>query len=169
MPIAVIIIIILIINAIAESIQYRLNELILSGATVTDTRTTIEVKISVLKFFPFAISDGDAFTNDLYMDGPAAHIDVSGRIGLATQDYDQRVVVTPRVSSSIPLVGGLAAANPGVGVGLWVADKLFGDKINRITRVQYSIIGSWDDPQVVKVGEDKKVVQEQETVDEPDF
>jgi uncharacterized protein YhdP len=98
----------------------------------------------------FAMSDGNAYTNDLYMDGPAAHIDISGRIGLSEKDYDQTVVVTPQISSSIPLVGGLAAASPGVGVGLWVANKLFGDDINKISRRRYSITGSWENPQITK-------------------
>ncbi|MEJ2379666.1 MAG: YhdP family protein [Gammaproteobacteria bacterium] len=99
----------------------------------------------------FAISDGDAFTNDLYMTGPAAKIDISGRIGLAARDYDETAVVTPQVTSSLPLVGGLAGG-PGVGLGLWVAERMFGKKIDRMSRSYYTITGSWDKPKVERMG-----------------
>lgn len=95
----------------------------------------------------FTIADGDAYTNDLYMEGPAARIDVAGRIGLASEDYDQSALVTPRVSASIPVVGGLAGG-PAVGVGLWVAERMFGKKIDELSRVRYNITGPWRDPQV---------------------
>jgi uncharacterized protein (TIGR02099 family) len=99
----------------------------------------------------FAISEGDAFTNDLYMTGPAAKIDISGRIGLAARDYDETAVVTPRVTSSLPLVGGLAGG-PGVGLGLWLAERMFGKKIDRLSRSYYTITGSWDKPKVERMG-----------------
>jgi len=103
----------------------------------------------------FTIADGDAYTNDLYMAGPSARFDISGRIGLVTRDYDQLVVVTPRVTSSIPVVGGLAGG-PGVGLGLWVAERVFGRKIDELSRVRYTITGSWEDPKVERLGGESK-------------
>ena len=89
------------------------------------------------------------------MAGPAARFDISGRIGLVTRDYDQLVVVTPRVTSSIPVVGGLAGG-PGVGLGLWVAERVFGRKIDELSRVRYTITGSWEDPKVERLGDESK-------------
>ncbi len=100
----------------------------------------------------FTIANGDAYTNDLYMEGPAARVDVAGRIGLAAEDYDQTALVTPRVSSSIPVVGGLAGG-PAVGLGLWVAERIFGKKIDEMSRVRYNITGPWRDPQVKRADE----------------
>jgi uncharacterized protein YhdP len=37
----------------------------------------------------FLLERGDAYTTNLYLDGPAARIDISGRTGLAVNDYDQ--------------------------------------------------------------------------------
>ena len=99
----------------------------------------------------FAIADGEAYTNDLYMVGPAARIEASGRIGLAGRDYDQYVFVTPLVTSSIPVIGGLAGG-PGVGLGLWLAERMFGGEINKLSRVQYTITGSWDNPVIERIG-----------------
>ena len=98
----------------------------------------------------FAIADGDAYTNDLSLEGPAASINISGRIGLASRDYDQTAEVFPHISSSMPIIGGLAGG-PGAAVGLWLADRLLGDQIDKLSRVTYSITGSWDDPRVERV------------------
>ena len=98
----------------------------------------------------FLVSDGDAFTNDLRLESTAAVVEISGRTGLATRDYDQRVVVTARLSSAIPLVGGLAGG-PSVAVGLWLAEKVIGPSINKATQVEYTITGPWDAPVVERL------------------
>ncbi len=89
--------------------------------------------------------DGDAYTNDLTVQGPAAQIVIAGRTGFVSRDYDQLVTVTPLVSSNIPLAGVLAGG-PAVGAALFVAERLFGDRMNRLARYQYQVTGSWDDP-----------------------
>jgi uncharacterized protein YhdP len=33
-----------------------------------------------------------------------------------------------------------------VGAAVFLADRLVGDKFNRITRARYQVSGSWDDP-----------------------
>jgi uncharacterized protein (TIGR02099 family) len=98
----------------------------------------------------FALMDGDAYTNDLTVEGPAARIEISGRTGLARQDYDQLVTVIPHIQSTIPIAGALAGG-PVVGAALLLADKLFARQMEELTsfaRYQYTVTGSWDDPQV---------------------
>lgn len=56
----------------------------------------------------FVIKDGNASTDNLMMDGPAAKVEIKGRVGLAARDYDHRVTVTPRSSTTLPLAGALA-------------------------------------------------------------
>ena len=101
----------------------------------------------------FVIEDGNAYTNDLMVDGPAAKIEISGRIGIAEQDYDELVTVIPYVKTGIPLAGTLAGG-PAVGAVLLVAETLLEDKLgplNRIAKKQYTITGSWDDPVIDKL------------------
>lgn len=101
----------------------------------------------------FSLLDGDAYTNDLVIEGPAAHIEVSGRTGLANQDYDQLVTVIPHVQSTLPLAGAIAGG-PVVGAALLLADKLFEqqlDGLGRLARHQYSVTGSWDNPEFQKL------------------
>ncbi|WP_172597599.1 YhdP family protein [Sulfuriflexus mobilis] len=98
----------------------------------------------------FQLEKGDAYTTNLYMDGPAARIDVSGRTGLVVQDYDQLVTVTPKLTSSLPLAGALVGG-PVAGGVLYAIDKLFKPAIDKITRYQYTITGSWEEPEIVKL------------------
>jgi len=93
----------------------------------------------------FVVSEGNAFTDDFTIKGTSATIEISGRTGLLAQDYDQRVTVIPQVSSTLPIAGAIAGG-PVVGAAVFLADKLVGDKFNRITRVRYQVSGSWDDP-----------------------
>ena len=101
----------------------------------------------------FVIDDGNAYTNDLTVDGPAAKIEISGRIGLADQDYDELVTVIPYVKTGIPLAGTLMGG-PAVGAILLVVETLlegqFGP-LNRIAKKQYSVTGSWEDPVIEKL------------------
>jgi uncharacterized protein YhdP len=102
----------------------------------------------------FQIEDGNAYTNDLFMEGPSASVSVTGRTGLAEQDYDQVVTVMPRVSGTLPVAGAIfGPVGVGVGTVLYLAGKLFDsahDGIDSLLRFQYTVTGSWDDPVVEK-------------------
>ena len=102
----------------------------------------------------FTLDGGNAYTNDLYVDGPAAKIEISGRIGLAEEDYDELVTVTPYVQSGLSLAGALAAG-PVVGAVIIFADKLLEDKLGPLSRIgqkQYSVTGPWSDPLIEELG-----------------
>jgi uncharacterized protein YhdP len=98
----------------------------------------------------FTINDGDAYTSDLVMQSTAAVVDVRGRTGLASRTYDQKVVVTPNVSATLPLLGTLAI-NPTAGVALAMTQKLIGRLFDRIAMRTYEVKGSWDEPQFVQL------------------
>lgn len=104
------------------------------------------LKINTIKGH-FVVKNGDAVTDDLVMKGPAARIDIAGRIGLVEQDYDQVMAVTPAVSSSLPLVGAAVAGPAGAGIGtaIMFLHKLFNPKI---LHYKYQVSGSWQDPEV---------------------
>ena len=98
----------------------------------------------------FSLFGGDAYTNDLLVEGPAARIEISGRTGLAARDYDQLVTVIPQVQSTLPIAGAIAGG-PLVGAALLLADRLFArqmEDLTRFARRQYTVTGSWDEPQV---------------------
>ena len=99
----------------------------------------------------FSIADGDAYTNNLFMDGPAARIDISGRIGLANEDYDEDVYVTPKLSSSLPVLG--LAAGPQVAIGLFLTEKILRKNINQMSRTHYQVTGTWEQPLIQKAAD----------------
>lgn len=95
----------------------------------------------------FTIENGSALVDSLTMDGPAARVDATGRIGLSKRDYDQEVVVTPHVTSSLPLAIGVLAS-PAAGAAAWLAEKLISRQVGNIARIKYSVKGPWDNPVV---------------------
>lgn len=111
----------------------------------------------------FSIKNGDAVTNDLFMQGAAARIDIAGRIGLADQDYDQVMAVTPEVSSSLPLVGAAVGGPAGAGVGTAILflHKLFNPKI---LNYKYQVTGPWRDPKVVLLKNTPSGAEQQQKV-----
>ena len=98
----------------------------------------------------FTIEDGDAYTNNFYMKGPAARVDIAGRTGLEAQDYDQLVTVTPHVSETLPVLG-ILGATPQIGAVILLAQKIFKPTIDDATKTQYTITGSWNAPVIKKV------------------
>jgi uncharacterized protein YhdP len=102
----------------------------------------------------FTLDGGNAYTHDLTVDGPAAKIRISGRIGLAEQDYDELVTVTPYMKTGLSLAGTLAAG-PAVGAAVIVAETLLEGKLGPLSRIgqkQYSVTGPWADPVIEKLG-----------------
>ena len=94
----------------------------------------------------FLFSDGNAFTRDLKIYGPAADIEVVGRTGLVSRDYDELISVIPHLTSSLPIAGAIAGG-PAVGAVVLLAERLLGDQVNKMSKVQYQVTGSWEDPQ----------------------
>jgi uncharacterized protein (TIGR02099 family) len=98
----------------------------------------------------FRLKDGNAFTSNLLLKGPAAEIGIVGRTGLAEHDYDQTAVVTGSVGQSLPAVGTLAGG-PAVGAALLVFSQLFKEPLKGIARGYYKITGNWDNPNVQRL------------------
>lgn len=98
----------------------------------------------------FRINSGDAYSDNLRVEGPAASIEIIGRTGLAQRDYDQLVTVIPNVTGGLPLAG-WAAGGPAVGAVMLFFQKMFGKKIDESSGFRYRVTGSWDDPQLEKL------------------
>lgn len=106
----------------------------------------------------FEFVDGNAHTDNYYIDGPIGRLDITGRIGLAARDYDQRVVFRPDLSSSLPLVGALIGGSTG-GWAVVLADRiarLFGKQADDLGRVEYTVTGSWENPEIEPVKSSEK-------------
>lgn len=98
----------------------------------------------------FELREGNAYTNNLLLRGPAAEIGIAGRTGLGAQDFDQTAVVTGNLGASIPVAGALAGG-PAVGAALLLFSQVFKEPLKGIARGYYRITGTWDEPVVERV------------------
>lgn len=103
----------------------------------------------------FEITNGHAYTNNLSLRGPSANILISGRTGLADQDYDQIATVVPQFADNLPAVSAfLGPVGIGVGAMLYLAGNMFkamNDNIDKLLSQQYAIRGPWRDPKIEKL------------------
>ncbi len=97
----------------------------------------------------FRLEQGNAWTDNLRVRGPSLRMEIVGRVGLATRDYDQKVTIQPQVSSGVALAG-TALGGPAVGLGILLAQQLFKKPLEEISELSYHLRGSWDNPTIDK-------------------
>jgi uncharacterized protein YhdP len=97
----------------------------------------------------FELRDGNAYTENVLVKGPAAEIGLIGRIGLKNKDYDQTAVVTGSVGNSLPLAA--LAGGPVVAGAVLLFTQVFKQPLKGLARGYYRITGSWDNPIVERI------------------
>jgi uncharacterized protein YhdP len=97
----------------------------------------------------FDMRDGNAYTENLLVKGPAAEIGLIGRVGLKNKDYDQTAVVTGSVGNSLPLAA--LAGGPVVAGAVLLFTQVFKQPLKGLARGYYRITGSWDNPIVERI------------------
>jgi uncharacterized protein (TIGR02099 family) len=96
----------------------------------------------------FRLGGGNAFTEDLSLEGPSLRVEVRGRVGLAARDYDQRIRIYPDLSGGMTIGGAVLGGPIGVGIAL-LARELFETPIEAATRIDYRLVGDWSDPRII--------------------
>jgi uncharacterized protein YhdP len=99
----------------------------------------------------FDFRDGNAYTNNLVVKGPAADIGLVGRTGFKAQDYDQTAVVTGHFGDGLAAAGAIAGG-PVIGGALFLFTKVFQGAVEGIARGYYRITGTWDKPKIDSIG-----------------
>ncbi len=116
----------------------------------------------------FDVQNGDAFTTGLLLEGPTAKVAIAGRVGLAKTDYDLVVTFVPSTFDMIPLIGSLSLATltiqPQIGATLYAFQKLFQTQLDEISAVQYTVAGTWENPEFTKI--EKAVEAPQDLLEE---
>jgi uncharacterized protein YhdP len=94
----------------------------------------------------YSLRNGNAFTNNMRLSGPVARVDISGRIGLSTQDYDFTLSVTPvDVTSSLPVAATLIGGPVG-GLAALAVNTVVGSQISKAATSYFSVHGPWIHP-----------------------
>jgi uncharacterized protein (TIGR02099 family) len=94
----------------------------------------------------FTMKDGNAYTDDVQIKGPAADIRIRGRTGLRTHDYDQIVDANPHTGGALAVVGAVVGGPIGAAAGLAISRGL-----NQAAHARYRITGSWDHPVITTI------------------
>ncbi len=95
----------------------------------------------------FRLENGNAYTCDLSLEGPAADVGIVGRAGLASKDYDQTAIVSANVGNTLPIVGAVVAG-PQVAAALLIFSQIFKKPLREMGQVYYGIDGTFDEPVV---------------------
>jgi uncharacterized protein (TIGR02099 family) len=95
----------------------------------------------------FHVVDGEAYTCNLSLEGPAADIAIIGRASLASREYEQVAAVSANFGNTLPVVGAVVAG-PQAAAALLIFSQIFKKPLQEMGQVYYGIDGSWDDPLV---------------------
>ncbi len=102
----------------------------------------------------FRIVDGDTYTCNLSLEGPAAAIGIVGRAGLASREYEQTAVVSANFGNALPVAGALVAG-PQVAAALLIFSQIFKKPLQEVSQVYYGITGSFDEPVIETITAEK--------------
>lgn len=94
----------------------------------------------------FNFNRGNANTSNMRFEGPLARVEIRGKIGLASKDFDMVLSITPYVTSSIPVAATLITGQPVIGVAAWAVNKMIGGEVSKVATYYYSVTGSWLNP-----------------------
>ena len=99
----------------------------------------------------FDLRDGNAYTQNLLLKGAAVDIGVAGRTGLATEDYDQTIVVSGNPSGPLTVAGALARRAGRRGRRAGASRNCSRDSCKGLTRAYYHVTGPWSNPVVERI------------------
>lgn len=81
------------------------------------------------------------------VESSSSRMQMAGKIDLINEQVDAELVVT------LPVAGNLAVATAflvGVpaGVGVYIVSKMLGEAVDKVSSINYSVNGAWDDPKI---------------------
>jgi len=98
--------------------------------------------------------DGQAQTNRVRIEGPAADIDIRGTADLRQQRFDQTIDVHPKSGNLLAVVGAVAGGPVGAAVGA-AANAVLAKPLGELGARTYHVTGPWKDPKVEVVDRDE--------------
>ncbi|MDX1802891.1 MAG: YhdP family protein [Alcanivorax sp.] len=93
----------------------------------------------------FSIDGPKVSTTNLSIESPSAAILVKGEMNLDKETLNHSMKVTLPISSNL-YAGCLAG--PAACAGIFVVERIWGDKLDKTTSMQFKVTGNWEDPKV---------------------
>ena len=99
---------------------------------------------------------GDLSTKSIAITSSVADIDIQGKTNLVDQTYDQNILVIPAVvSGSLPAAGAIVGGPVGAAAGLLAERVASAVGINKVTKIEYKMTGTWQDPIIERISKKK--------------
>jgi uncharacterized protein YhdP len=96
------------------------------------------------------IEQGQARTNNLQMKGVNAAVLMDGKVDIARETQDLRVVVVPEINAgTASLIA--SVVNPAVGLGSFLAQLFLRKPLIEASTQEFHIDGAWADPKITQV------------------
>ena len=99
-----------------------------------------------------AISDGIARTDSFTISGPSSRVQIRGSADMNRETQDLQVRVFPSLSTATAIGIGLVTANPAIGAAALLGQKLARDPIERFLMREFTVKGTWTNPDVRQSG-----------------
>lgn len=92
-------------------------------------------------------NNGQAHSDKLRIDGPAATIDIRGAANLHAQSYDQTIEVRPKAGNLLTAIGAVAGGPVGAAIGA-AANVVLSKPLGSMAAKTYRVTGPWKEPKV---------------------
>ncbi len=99
-------------------------------------------------------SGGNARSDDLVIDAPAAVISIRGVADLRTQRFNQTVEVRPKSANLLTAVGAIAGGPVGAAIGA-AANAVLQKPLGQMGTKLYRVTGPWSEPKVEVISRDR--------------
>ncbi|MFT3898326.1 MAG: YhdP family protein [Thermomonas sp.] len=117
-------------------------------------RLTLDFRDLFSKGFAFntlkgdiALGNGQARSDNLRIDGPAAEINIRGVADMRQETYDQTVDVFPKAGNLLTAVGAIAGGPVGAAIGA-AANMVLKKPLGQLAAKTYHVSGPWKQPKV---------------------
>jgi uncharacterized protein YhdP len=104
---------------------------------------------------------GKAAIQSLNIDSPSAVININGDVDLESQKLKLIMEVSAKVGDTLSVAAALAAGNPAIGVGVWIMDKIIGNKLSAASMHRYWVGGTLNTP-IINKAEELKINKPEE-------
>ena len=105
------------------------------------------------------IKQGMLSTSDFKIYGSAAKVTMAGQVDLDRETQNLNIRILPTVGNSVSMLGAVTGG-PLVGIGTFIINKLLHEPLDKLVSFEYNVTGTWENPNIVKLGEGKPVATE---------
>lgn len=93
-------------------------------------------------------AEGDInIASPLVVESTSSTMQLTGTIDMVDEKLDSDLIVTLPVASNLAVLTAMSAGLP-AGVGVYLVSKLFKKQVDRVSSINYSVSGDWDDPSI---------------------